>query len=142
MKGAIGLELAPDALSVKRVWEKAKQDPVHGQAVLVDGYVYASSHQSTKLWSCVEFKTGKLMWEDQAVGKGGSVICAGGMLYCYSEDGNVGLIKPSPERCIMVSSFKVPLGDGDHWAHPVVANGRLYIRDVGTLWCYDVKAGT
>ena len=141
-KGAEGLELAADGTGVKQAWAQLKQDPVHGQAVLVDGYVYASSHQSiTGKWSCVEFKTGKLMWQDGGVGKGGSVIYADGMLYCYSEDGNVGLVRPSPEKCQVVSTFKVTQGDGDHWAHLVVSHGRLFVRHGNALMCYGISAG-
>ncbi len=139
-KGAIVLQIADDGKSVKQLWEQPKQDPAHGQAVVLGGYVYAASHQFTMKWSCVELKTGKLMWEDACVGKSGSVICADGMLYCYSEDGVVGLVRPNPEKCEVVSRFKVPMGEGEHWAHPVVANGRLYIRHGDALMCYDVKA--
>ncbi len=138
-KGAIGLALADDGSSVTQLWEQPTQDPCHGQAVLLDGYVYASSHQSARgRWSCVEVETGRLAWEDTGVGKGGSVIYADGLLYCYAEDGTVGLVRPSPESCQVVSTFKVPLGDGLHWAHPVVANGRLYLRHGDALMCYDI----
>jgi outer membrane protein assembly factor BamB len=140
-KGAIGLKIAEDGNSVKQLWEQPRQDPVHGQAVLVDGYVFASSHQKASgKWSCVELKTGKLAWEAPGVGKGGSVIYADGMLYCYSEDGKVGLMKASPVKCEVVSSFDVTQGEGSHWAHLVVANGRLYLRHGNTLMCYDLKA--
>lgn len=140
-KGAIGLELAEDGGSVREVWQQRKQDPVHGQAVLIDGHVYASSHKTINgRWSCVELKTGKLTWQDPGVGKGGSVIYADGMLYCYAESGEVGLVRPSPAKCEVVSTFKVPLGDGSHWAHPVVAGGRLFIRHGNALMCYDVSA--
>ena len=139
-KGAIGLAIADDGLSVKQLWEQPGQDPCHGQAVLLDGHVYASSHKTSGKWSCLELKTGKLTWGAAGVGRGGSVIYADGMLYCYSEDGNVGLVRPSVESCQVVSMFKVPLGDGSHWAHPVVAGGRLYIRHGDALMCYDVTA--
>ena len=76
----------------------------------------------------------------EGVGKGGSVIFADGMLYCCGEDGMVGLVRPSPEKCQLVSKFKVPLGDGTHWAHPVVAQGRLFIRHGNALMCYQVSA--
>jgi hypothetical protein len=121
-KGAVGLAMADDGRSVRQLWEQPRQNPVHGQAVLVDGYVYAASHQKANgRWSCVDFRTGRLAWEDAGVGKGGSVIFADGMLYCYSEDGVMGLVRPSPEKCQIVSTFKVSEGDGPHWAHPVVA---------------------
>jgi len=138
-KGAIGLVLADDGKSVTQVWEEPRQDPVHGQAVLVDGCVYASSHQKANgRWSCVEFKTGKLLWENPCIGKGGSVIYADGLLYCYSEDGVVGLVRPSPEKCEIVSTFNLTKGDGPHWAHPAIANGRLFIRHGDALMCYDI----
>lgn len=138
-KGAVGLALAEDGRSVTPLWEQVRQDPAHGQAVLVDGYVYAASHQSANgRWSCVELETGRLAWEDVAVGRGGSVIYADGLLYCYAEDGTVGLVVPSPERCEVVSSFQLPHGDGSHWAHPVVAGGKLYLRRGNVLMCFDV----
>jgi outer membrane protein assembly factor BamB len=140
-KGAIGLQLGPDGKSVKEIWEQPKQDPAHGHAILVDGYVYASSHQSIRgQWSCVELKTGRLMWQDAGVGKGGSVIYADGLLYCYSENGVVGIVRPSPEKCEVVSTFKVPKGDGSHWAHPAISDGRLYIRRGDALMCYSIAA--
>lgn len=139
-KGAIGLEISEDSRSVRQLWEQPRQDPAHGQAVIVDGYVYASSHQKASgRWSCVELKTGRLAWEDRCVGKGGSVIVADGLLYCYSEDGVMGLVRPSPEKCQVVSSFKVSQGDGPHWAHPVVAEGRLYLRHGDALLCYGLR---
>ena len=138
-KGAIGLALADDGLSVKQIWEQRRQDPAHGQAVLVDGYVYASSHQSAAgKWTCVELATGRLAWQAPGVGKGGSIIYADGLLYCYSEDGVVGLMRPNPEACQVLSTFKVPLGADQHWAHPTVADGRLYIRHGDALMCYDI----
>jgi len=133
-KGAIGLEIADDGRSVKQLWEQRRQDPVHG---------HASSHQSSSgKWSCVELKTGKLAWEAAGVGRGGSVIYADGMLYCYAEYGIVGLVRPSPEKCQVVSTFKVPQGNGSHWAHPTVAGGRLYVRHGDALMCYDITAGS
>ena len=142
-KGAVGLKLADDGTGVTQLWEQPKQDPVHGQAVLVGGYAYAFSHQTLSgKWTCVDLGTGKVMWEDACVGKGGSVIFADGLLYAYSEDGVVGLVRPSPEKCQVVSTFKVTQGDGPHWAYPVVANGRLYIRHGDALTCYDIAAGS
>jgi outer membrane protein assembly factor BamB len=139
-KGAVGLRIADDGKSVTQLWDQPRQDPVHGQAVLVDGYVYAASHQKAGgRWSCVDFRTGKLAWEAAGVGKGGSVTFADGLLYCYAEDGSVGLMRPSSEKCEIVSSFKVSQGDGPHWAHLVVAQGMLFLRHGTTLLCYALK---
>ena len=70
----------------------------------------------------------------------GSVAYADGMLYCYGEKGTLALVKVSPKAYEMVSSFKVAQGEGQHWAHPVISNGRLYIRHGDALIAYQVKS--
>jgi hypothetical protein len=76
-------------------------------------------------------------WEDRTKG---SIVAADGKLYVYAEKrGSVGLIKPSKEKLEVVSSFNVTQGEGPHWAHPVVANGVLYIRHGEALMAYAVK---
>ena len=62
------------------------------------------------------------------------------MFYGYGENGTVGLINASPTDFRLISSFKVTKGEKQHWAHPTVANGRLYIRHGTALMAYDVKA--
>ena len=61
------------------------------------------------------------------------------MIYAYSEKGQVSLIKPGPTGATLKGSFKVTEGSDQHWAHPVVANGRLYIRHGNVLMAYDVS---
>jgi outer membrane protein assembly factor BamB len=83
---------------------------------------------------------GKKMWEEHWNCKG-SIIAADGMLYIYDERlGNVGLVRPDPSKFDLVSSFKVKLGSGPYWAHPVIHNGFLYIRHGKALMVYDIKA--
>jgi hypothetical protein len=68
------------------------------------------------------------------------MVFADGMLYCYEEKGGtVALVKANPSGFKVISSFKVTKGDGKHWAHPVVANGVLYIRHGSALMAYDIK---
>ncbi len=79
------------------------------------------------------------MYETKWLNKG-ALIHVDGLLYCYEEKGGtVGLVKPSPERFEVISSFKVPKGTGPHWAHPVICGGRLYLRHGNALMVYDVK---
>ncbi len=126
--------------AAERVWSEKTMDCHHGGAVLVDGYIYATSHRNGRgKWVCLDARTGKVMWTDSGVGKG-SVIYADGMLYCYGENGEMGLVKPSPKGFQLVSGFRISQGSGKHWAHPAVANGRLYIRHGDVLMCYDIKA--
>jgi hypothetical protein len=62
------------------------------------------------------------------------------MLYCYEEKkGNLALVKANPEKYDKISSFKIPLGSGPHWAHPSISDGRLYVRHGDALMVYDIK---
>ena len=70
----------------------------------------------------------------------GSVFYADGMLYCFGQKGVMALVEPSPSGLKVVSQFSVPKGgDGMRWAHPVVFDGRLYLRHSDRLYAYDVK---
>ena len=76
---------------------------------------------------------------DAGVGKG-SLTVADGMLYILGERGTMGLVIPSPEAHTVVSRFDLPKGGkGRWWAHPVVCNGRLYVRHGEFLYAYDVR---
>src|SRR5262249_40104737 len=117
----------------------------HGGVILLGGYLYGYS--DGKGWVCQDFKTGEIKWSDKKFDKG-SVTCADGMLYCYSEkDGTVALAEAKPDGWKEVSRFKIPetsklhKGRVMYWTHPVVANGRLYIRDQDLLFCFDVSDG-
>jgi outer membrane protein assembly factor BamB len=122
----------------------------HGGVVLVNGCLYGYSDgkhgRGPRRWLCQEFKSGKILWsEDRKLGKG-SLTCADGQLYCYSEsDGTVVLIAASPEgwqengRFKIPQQTKLPRKGGHIWTHPVVANGRLYLRDQNLIFCYQVK---
>jgi len=82
----------------------------------------------------------KVMYETKWLGSKGSIAYADGMLYCYEErEGTVALVKASPKEFDIVSSFKITKGTDEHWAHPVICDGRLYIRHGETLMAYNVK---
>jgi len=140
--GSVKLKLSVDGdqASVKEVWQTDELDNQHGGVMLVDGYLYGSCHTSNAAkWVCLDWKTGRTMWVDRAVGRG-SLTCADGMLYLLSQKSKVGLLQPSPDGCRLVSQFRLPPGgEGPSWAHPVVCGGRLYIRHGNRLYAYDVK---
>jgi outer membrane protein assembly factor BamB len=94
---------------------------------------------------CVEFLTGQIKWKERSLGAA-SLCHADGHLYLHGENGEVALVEATPEGYHEKGHF-TPSGEPLHanpvekaWAYPVVANGRLYIRDHGDLWCYAVKA--
>ena len=119
----------------------------HGGVILVGDYLYG--HSDTEGWVCMEFKTGKLMWnEKRGVGKG-AIGYADGMLYCLGErSGDVALVKATPEGYDEVSRFKLDpqskqrSNSGGIWPHPTITGGKLYLRDQEFISCYDVKANT
>lgn len=136
-RGSHGFELSSDGKSAEKKWSEKSLDVHHGGVVLVDGHVHGASTRGQ--WICLELATGKVKFSDKLVGKG-SVIYVDGMLYGYGERGQVGLIEITPDGYEMVSSFEVKKGSKQHWAHPAISDGRLYIRHGQALMCYDIKA--
>ena len=116
----------------------------HGGVVCVDGYLYG--HSDGAGWVCQELKTGKEIWSHKGFGKG-SVTYADGKLFCLDErNGDVALVEASTQGWKELSRFKLaPLSSkrspqGGIWPHPVVVNGRLYLRDQELLHCFNVKS--
>ena len=131
------LKVEGEKCSVEQVWKTKALDNHHGGVILVNGCLYGSTHQGK--WLCVDLKSGEAKYTADGVGKG-SLTYADGMLYTYSERGNVGLVKATPEAHEVVSKFRVPGGGkGPNWAHPVVCGGRLYLRHGDLLFAYDIK---
>jgi len=139
--GGIQLALADDGLSVTPKWTDKTLDPQMHGVVLVDGCIYGTAQSANKGLVCLDWKTGKVMWNASVV-KMAAAVSADGMLYVYGEDGMMRLVKPSPEAFKPVSQFAVTQGTDQHWAHPTISNGRLYIRHGDALMAYDIKAGS
>jgi outer membrane protein assembly factor BamB len=141
--GGMMVKIGNDGKSAKVLWTDSVLDDHHGGVVFINGYIYGSNwlNNANGNWCCIEWQTGKKMWEEHWNCKG-SIISAEGMLYIYDEkNGNVGLVKVNPEKFDLVSSFKVSLGNaGPFWAHPVIHNGTLYLRHTNALMAYDIKA--
>ncbi|MEZ6091439.1 MAG: PQQ-binding-like beta-propeller repeat protein [Pirellulaceae bacterium] len=109
----------------------------HGGFVLVDGFLYGTNDS---VLLCVDWKTGNVRWKKRSVGKG-STSFADGHLYVRSEQGDVALVKASPEDYVEVGKFSQPdRSDKNAWPHPVISNGKLLLRDQDRMLCYDIKA--
>lgn len=116
----------------------------HGGVVLIGDHLYG--HSDSVGWVCQEFATGKQMWRERSVLGKGAVTSADGMLYCISEgDGVVALVEATPEgwkeksRFTLTPQTEIRDPDGRIWTHPVIANGRMYLRDQDLIFCFDVK---
>jgi hypothetical protein len=134
------IQMAADGNSATEVFTDTIFDNHHHGVILKDGYLYGSNWLSNSKgnWICMEWKTGKIMWEQTWDSKG-ALIMADGMLYAYNEKGNVGLIEPSPEGFKLISQFKITKGAGQHWAHPYIAGGKLLLRHGDVLMGFDIK---
>ncbi len=114
----------------------------HGGMVLVGDHVYLGRGHNNGFPTCVEFATGKIAWkEDRGPGTGSAAIAyADGMIYLRYQSGLLALLEANPKEYKLVSSFKLPEpSNKPSWPHPVIANGKLYIRDQDKLICFNVK---
>ena len=108
----------------------------HGGMVLVGDYIYGTGTQTLM---CVSFKDGTIAWQERGVGKG-SVAYADGHIYHRGENGDVALVEATPTGYKEKGRFRQPSRSRNKaWAHPVIAGGKLYLRDWDVLLCYDIK---
>ncbi len=127
--------------TVEEIYSNGKLPVGLGGVVKVGDYFYGSGSTAAM---CVEFKTGTVKWEERSIGAG-SLLVADGRVYVHAESGDVALFEPSAEAYREKGRFTPPgLPSRANpmekaWTYPVIANGKLYIRDKESLWCYDVK---
>jgi len=146
--GSALLKLSCDGEGVKAqevYWlDKNKFQNHHGGFIKVGDYIYGGHNHNAGEPTCLEMKTGKILWNaDQPGGGSGSVLYADEGLYFLYDDGTVALVEASPEKYSLKGTFKLPRRPGTKgtaWAHPVVNDGNLYLRWADVLFCYDVKA--
>ena len=126
-----------------------KMKNTHGGVVVIGDHVYG--HTEPKFWACQELLTGSVTWTEGA-GKSGSITAAEGLLYLYSEDGEASLVEANPQAFKLISSFTIPEKspipgpNGNRltsrqartWAHPVIANGKLYLRDHELIFAFKI----
>jgi outer membrane protein assembly factor BamB len=144
------IKLTPTGKEIKaeKVYTNTNMVNHHGGVILVGDQLYGYSDRGG--WVCMDFLSGKVIGSERRLPKG-SLTCADGHLYCYSEtDGTVVLVEASPNawtekgwkesgRFKIPQESKLPRKQGRIWTHPVVADGRLYLRDLDLIFCFDVK---
>lgn len=140
--GTVRLRRTGNGVTFEELYFEAKLPTAIGGSVLVGPHLYGTTAQALL---CVEFATGRVVWEERALGA--AALCfADGRLYLHGENGEVALVEPSPEGYRERGRFSPPGRPKRRspmeksWAHPVVAHGHMYLRDHGSLWCYDVRA--
>lgn len=114
----------------------------HGGMVRIGDYIYAGTGHNNGFPICIEWKTGKIVWnKDRGPGReSAAVIAADGNLYFRYQDGTMALISASPDGYKENGVFKLPFIDGPSWPHPSIDGGKLYLRSQDVLMCFDLKA--
>ncbi len=145
--GAVKLSKdAGGAIAAEEVYFTQRMKNHHGGMILFDGCLYgANGGNEGGHLICLDFKTGNVLWDERekrdAGVRKGSVALADSRLYYRTEDGTMLLIEPSSKQYIERGRFDPPdRSKQPAWAHPVIASGKLYLRDQDVLLCYDVKA--
>jgi outer membrane protein assembly factor BamB len=139
----VRLEREGDAFTAKKIYSNKVMTNHHGGVILVGDYLYGYSDGPR--WTCQDFRTGKSVWNSNKLDKG-SLTYADGHLICYGEGkGAVVLVQATPEGWKEDGRFSLPKTSnirppsGRFWTHPVVANGKLYLRDQDLIFCFDIK---
>ena len=135
--GLAALKLSDDGKSVTLKWRNQNFKNLMGGIIVTDRHIYGS-HYRKNLWSCLSVEDGKILYSSGDLGDG-CIIMADGMFYCYSEKGEMALISANPSSFNVISRFTVPLGTDQHWSHPVIHQGRLFLRHGNALMVYNLK---
>ncbi len=139
--GLYRLRTSPTGVDIERVWQ-TKLDTCQGGVVRVGNALYGSWYAAGKGWACLDANTGKVRFQTSAMAKG-AALYADNRLYVLSEEGEVALLRASDSAFEFEGRFRlVPERKNDAWTHPVVHDGRLYLRYHDTLYCYDIRAST
>jgi outer membrane protein assembly factor BamB len=131
----LALTARDGALTAQEVYFTRDMQNHHGGVIALNGFLYGF-HNS--ILACLELATGRMVWRDRSVGKG-AITYADGHFYVLSEDNVVGLVEASSFGYREKGRFRIADQGWPSWAHPVIAGGRLYIRNQGTLAAYDVR---
>jgi outer membrane protein assembly factor BamB len=145
--GSALLKIVRDGSSVKveeqYFLEANKLQNHHGGMILKDGYVFCGHQHNEGLPICVELETGEIAWGGRQRGPGSgsaAVAYADGHFYFRYQDGTMALIEANPREYKLKGKFKIRTHNAESWPHPVIAGGKLYLRDQNDLLCYDIRA--
>jgi outer membrane protein assembly factor BamB len=139
--GLVQLIAKKDGVAAEQVYFERDVPNTLGGQVLIGDHLYGTNQEGPV---AAEFATGKILWRAEDLGPG-AVLYADGHLYFHTENGDVALVEATPKEYREKGRFTPPAPPKRRdsreraWTYPVVANGRLYIRDLGSVWCYDVK---
>ena len=126
------------------LWESKALEGQQTDPVILNGYVYGYSGNSSSNRGnlvCLRLSDGNIMWKTGEAGMG-TLAYADGYLTCLDIKGNLSLVEASPDKFVKAGEFKKALPDVKHpaWTAPVIANGKLYLRYLQSIICYDIDS--
>lgn len=133
--GLVEIKAGDKGVTAREVYFTREMRNHHSSSILVGDHLYGFS---SGILTAMRFDTGEVAWRDRSVGKG-SLVYADGHLYCLSENGAVGLVEATPAGYREKGRFRIPQDSLPTWAHPIIAGGRLYLRDQETIYAFDVR---
>ncbi len=135
--GGVKLKLSDDGKNIEEVWRNPEFDSYMGGIVKIGDYLYGCG-TAKRDFNSINAITGKI--ESKLKIGSGAVIAADSMLYYYNFGGNVMLINLDPVNMEVAGKFKITKGSREHFAHPVINKGKLYIRHGNVIQAYNIKA--
>ncbi len=132
-----------DSMKVDEVYFLTHKDfeNHHGGVILVGDHIYGGDGQNNGTPVCLEFLTGKIAWKPKAPAGGSTaVLYADGNFIFRYDKGPVFLVEATPEAFKIKGKLEPPKGGGPAWPHPVIHDGKLYLRHKDILLCYDIRA--
>ncbi|NOU16408.1 MAG: PQQ-like beta-propeller repeat protein [Bacteroidales bacterium] len=136
--GSMQLKISEDGRSVSEVWRNSDFNAQYGHTVVLGNRIYGVC-SFKKTFSCIDWNTGKEIYSDSIKVAPITTISDGRMLYCYfASIGEVKLIKPTENGFENRGHFTIKGSKKGHFAHPVIKDGRLYVRHENSLFVYDI----
>ncbi len=115
----------------------------HGGFVQLGDYIYGGHDHSKGYPFCIQWRTGEIVWggaRNKGPGSGSAAVTyADGNLIFRYDNGTVALIEASPNGYKLKGTFTPEYQQGKSWAHPVVLDGLLYLREQDKMMCYDLR---
>ncbi len=137
--GSVKFDLSSDGSRIGVVWENKEVRNLQGGAVILDDHIYSPSYVDRR-WYSIDRTSGHSTYSSRDIDRG-VVIYADGKLYCYSERGELALVRPNPQKFEIISKTMIEAGTGEHFSHPVIHEGRLYVRRGDALIVFNLMAG-
>lgn len=133
----VKLKLSDDGSKITEVWRNPTFDSFMGGIVKIGDYLYGGTTAKKDL-RCLDTESGEVT--DSLKLGSGALIADEDMIYYYSQNGTMSLVKTKPEKMELISSFKITKGTKEHFSHPVINHGKLYIRRGNAIMAYNIKA--